>query len=428
MSEAEGPPTLAGRAEWLSDRNVQRLLAALSEDGEEARVAGGAIRNVLLGAAVTDIDIATTTLPEETVRRAKAAGFKPVPTGIEHGTVTVVAGGRPFEVTTLRADIETFGRHAKVAFGRDWKADAERRDFTMNALYAEADGTIVDLVGGLADIESRTLRFIGDAEARIREDYLRILRFFRFFAWYGKGRPDAEGLKACARLKDGLKQLSAERVWSELKKLLSAPDPSRALLWMRQAGVLGMVLPEGEKWGIDAIHALTKAEADLDWMPDALSRLEAIVPPDAVRMKELARRLKLSRVETDRLVKWALADPVTASTADTAFARMLYRGDARAVEDCLRLAFASARSRAADDDSALIEAGGYSRLLGLLESWKRPIFPVSGDDLCGLGLKQGKGVGELLAALESDWIDTGFTLDRDALMKRAAEKIADSGR
>ncbi len=152
-----------------------------------------------------------------------------MPTGAEHGTITVVAGGKPYEVTTLRADVETDGRRAKVRFGRDWRRDAERRDFTINALYAEADGTVVDLVGGLADLESRTLRFIGDAETRIREDYLRILRFFRFFAWYGSGRPDAEGLKACARLKDGLDRLSAERVWAELKKLLSAPDPSRAL-------------------------------------------------------------------------------------------------------------------------------------------------------------------------------------------------------
>jgi tRNA nucleotidyltransferase/poly(A) polymerase len=428
MSGTREAATLAGRADWLADRNLQRLLAALSEGGEEARIAGGAIRNALYGEAVSDIDIATTTPPEETMRRAREAGFKPVPTGIEHGTVTIVAGGRPFEVTTLRADIETFGRHAKVAFGRDWKADAERRDFTMNALYAEADGTVVDLVGGLADIESRTLRFIGDPEARIREDFLRILRFFRFFAWYGKGRPDAEGLKACARLKDGVKQLSAERVWSELKKLLSAPDPSRALLWMRQAGVLGIALPEGEKWGIDAIHALTKAEADLGWKPDALSRLEAILPPDAARMQELARRLKLSNAESGRLVKWALAEPLPASTTDAGLARRLYRGDPRAIGDCLRLAFASARGRAADNDDALVEAGGYSRLLRFLEAWERPVFPLNGDDLRGLGIKQGKPVGELLAELESEWIEAGFIPDRDALLARAAEKVGGSVR
>ena len=285
--------SIAGAA-WLKDADLQRLLSALNAGGEEARIAGGAVRNALLGEAVADVDIATTTPPEETVRRAEKAGFKTIPTGIEHGTVTVTAGGRGYEVTTLRADVETDGRRAKVIFGRDWKADAERRDFTINALYAEADGTVVDLVGGLADLESRTLRFIGDAETRIREDYLRILRFFRFFAWYGSGRPDAEGLKACARLKDGLDRLSAERVWAELKKLLSAPDPSRALLWMRQAGVLTKVLPESEKWGIDAIHGLVAAERDLGWAADAMLRLEAIVPPDAERMQALAGRLKLS--------------------------------------------------------------------------------------------------------------------------------------
>src|SRR5690606_33010894 len=198
------PVSIAGKAAWLADADLQKLLAALSADGEEARIAGGAVRDALLGQGVTDIDIATTNLPDSTIERAERAGFRSVPTGKDHGTITVIAGGRPFEVTTLRADVETYGRKAKVAFGRDWKKDAERRDFTINALYAEADGTVIDLVGGVADLDRRILRFIGDAEARIREDYLRILRFFRFYAWYGEGRPDAEGLKACARLKGGL--------------------------------------------------------------------------------------------------------------------------------------------------------------------------------------------------------------------------------
>ena len=318
--------SIAGRAPWLNSRGLQRLLAVLSQNGEDARIAGGAVRNALLGEAVRDVDIATTTTPEETMRRAEAAGFNPVPTGAAHGTVTVIAHGEPYEVTTLRADIETDGRRAKVLFGRDWKSDAERRDFTINALYAEADGTVIDLIGGLADLEGRVLRFIGDPEKRIREDYLRILRFFRFFAWYGSGRPDAEGLKACARLKDGLDRLSAERVWSELKKLLSAPDPSRALLWMRQAGVLSRVLPESEKWGIDAIHALVKTERDLSWMPDPLLRLEAILPPDAERLSKLAARLKLSKAETGRLLAWAEAGNISASTSEGEFVKTLYRG------------------------------------------------------------------------------------------------------
>ncbi|RWM91300.1 MAG: CCA tRNA nucleotidyltransferase [Mesorhizobium sp.] len=418
-----GRVSLAGKADWLAERHLQRLLAGLAAGGEEARVAGGAVRNALIGQPVADVDIATTCLPDETIRRAEAAGFKAVPTGIEHGTITIVAGGKPFEVTTLRADIETDGRRAKVSFGRDWKADAERRDFTINALYAEADGTIVDLVGGVADIEARRLRFIGDPEARIREDYLRILRFFRFFAWYGDGRPDAEGLKACARLKEGLGQLSVERVWSELKKLLSAPDPSRALLWMRQAGVLTSVLPESEKWGIDAIHALTRAEKDLGWTPDPLLRLEAIVPPDAARMTTLAERLRFSVSDAGRLRQWALTAPVEPKTTEAELAKRLYRGDRQGIVDRLRLSLASARSRAVENNDALLEAGGLSRLLAFAEKWKKPGFPLKGADLTRLGASPGPKLGATLKNLENEWIESGFALDRDALLKRAAEAL-----
>ncbi|MCV3207063.1 CCA tRNA nucleotidyltransferase [Mesorhizobium sp. YC-39] len=418
-----GSVSLAGRADWLGNKHLQRLLAILAEDGEEARVAGGAVRNTLIGQSVADIDIATTCLPQETIRRAEAAGFKAVPTGIEHGTITVVAGGKPYEVTTLRADIETDGRRAKVSFGRDWKADAQRRDFTINALYAEADGTVVDLVGGIADIEARRLRFIGDPEARIREDYLRILRFFRFFAWYGDGRPDAEGLKACARLKEGLDRLSAERIWSELKKLLSAPDPSRALLWMRQASVLSSVLPESEKWGIDAIHGLTRSEKDLGWTPDPLLRLEAIVPPDAQRMKTLAERLKFSGGEAERLRHWALTDAVEPKLSEAELAKKLYRGDRQGFVDRLRLSLASARTRAVEDNDALLEAGGFSRLLAYAGKWQKPDFPLKGADLTALGASPGPKLGETLKNLEREWVESGFALDRGALLKRAAKAL-----
>ncbi|TIO07000.1 CCA tRNA nucleotidyltransferase [Mesorhizobium sp.] len=418
-----GRVSLAGKADWLGEQHLQRLLAALADGGEEARVAGGAVRNALIGQPVADVDIATTCLPDETIRRTEAAGFKAVPTGIEHGTITIVAGGKPFEVTTLRADIETDGRRAKVSFGRDWRADAERRDFTINALYAEADGTVVDLVGGIADIEARRLRFIGDPEARIREDYLRILRFFRFFAWYGDGRPDAEGLKACARLKGGLSQLSAERVWSELKKLLSAPDPSRALLWMRQAGVLTSVLPESEKWGIDSIHALTRAEKDLGWTSEPLLRLEAIVPPDAARMKTLAERLKFSISEAGRLRQWALTAPVEPKTTEAELAKRLYRGDYQGLVDRLRLSLASARARAVEDNDALLEAGGFSRLLAFAGRWKKPDFPLKGADLTTLGASPGPKLGAILKNLENEWVESGFALDRGALLKRAAKAL-----
>ncbi|PYE87108.1 CCA tRNA nucleotidyltransferase [Phyllobacterium leguminum] len=410
--------SIAGRAPWLSNKHLQTLLAALSSGGEEARVVGGAVRNTLMGQKVADIDIATTTLPEETISRAKGLGFKAIPTGIEHGTVTVVAAGKPFEVTTLRADLETDGRRAKVAFGRDWRLDAERRDFTINALYAKADGTVIDDVGGLKDIETRTLRFIGDAEARIQEDYLRILRFFRFFAWYGTGRPEAQGLKACSRLKDGLTGLSKERIWEEMKKLLLAPDPSRALLWMRQTGVLNVVLPESEKWGIDAIHGLVRAEQDLGWQADPLLRLMSIVPPDAVRMEELGKRLKMANAERARLEAWARADAVKPELSEQALKKMIYRGSKQAVLDRIRLAYAAAREAAAGSDEAMMRAGGFARQLENAESYAAPVFPVTGGDLLALGMEKGPVLGEQLRSLETFWIDSGFKLDRSALLDK----------
>ena len=227
-----------GDAVWLTQGPLARLLAVLDRDGEEARVVGGAVRNALIGEPIAEIDVATTAVPDEVLRRVTAAGFKPVPTGIEHGTITVVIDRHPFEVTTLRQDVETYGRHAKVAFGRDWKTDAERRDFTINALSAARDGTVYDYVGGLADLEARRVRFIGDPAKRIAEDYLRILRFFRFHAAYGHGHPDPEGLAACIAGRDGLDQLSRERVRMELMKLLLAPHAAPTLTAMTDSGLL----------------------------------------------------------------------------------------------------------------------------------------------------------------------------------------------
>lgn len=407
---------IADRASWLNVPSLQQLLAALSEGGEEARVVGGAVRNTLLGEPVGDIDIASTTLPEETKARAESCGFKVVPTGIDHGTVTIVAHGMPYEVTTLRADVETHGRQATVAFGRDWRIDAERRDFTVNALYVRANGDVVDHVGGLADIEARILRFIGDAETRITEDYLRILRFFRFFAWYGKGRPDAAGLKASAKLKSHLQTLSAERVWSELKKLLRAPDPSRALLWMRQSGVLTQILPESEKWGIDAIHALVRSEQDLGWKPDALSRLQAIVPPDAARMAELGKRLRLSNADKSRLEAWALTELPKPELSQTGLVKLIYGGSRQALIDRIKQALASARAEAENDNQAMMRAGQYSRLLDIAETADIPVFPLSGADLMKLGFEKGPELGKQLKALEAAWLASGFELTKENLL------------
>ena len=401
---------------WFKDPNLGRIFELLNQDGEEVRVVGGAVRNSLMGVPVTDTDLATTWAPEKVVERAEAAGIRAVPTGIDHGTVTLVIDGRGFEITTLRHDAETDGRRAKVVFGSDWQIDAERRDFTINALYADQSGAVIDLVGGLEDIESRTVRFIGNPDDRIAEDHLRILRYFRFFAHYGAGRPDAAALKACARARDSLAKLSAERVWKELKTLLAARDPGRALLWMRQAGVLTAVLPESEKWGIDAIGGLIATETALDWQPDPMLRLMAIVPPDQERMRELSARLKMSRAEADRLADWTGAPVLAPTLAITALDRSLYRHGAAPLIDRIRLSLVSARGRTETDSAALTEAAGHSRHLARAISWQRPVFPVSGADLIARGIEPGPDMGARLSELEERWIDSNFALDKEALL------------
>lgn len=409
--------SVSGEA-WFIDPALVRVLALLNSDGGEGRVAGGAVRNSLMGLPVADVDIATTLKPEVVVERALAAGIKVVPTGIEHGTVTLVIEGKPFEVTTLRRDVATDGRHAEVAFGTDWQMDAERRDLTINALYATAEGAVVDLVNGLADIESRTVRFIGDAATRIAEDHLRILRFFRFFALYGSGRPDAEGLKACARAKSKLGKLSAERVWSETKKLLAAPDPGRALLWMRQAGVLTEILPETEKWGIDAIPGLIDAEKAFGWKPDALLRLAAMVPPDRERLKGLAERLRLSKAEAATLDYWASAPEIAPKLAETAFDRLLYRNGPQGLTMRLKLALAAARARGLGNADALAFAGLCQRLLARVQKWQKPSFPLNGADVLAAGLPAGPKVGTLLSAIEDEWLAGNFHEGRAKLLAR----------
>jgi poly(A) polymerase len=344
-------------------------------------VVGGAVRNALMGLPVSDVDLATTWAPEQVVARAEAEGIRAVPTGIDHGTVTLVIDGQGFEITTLRHDAETDGRRAKVNFGQDWQVDAERRDFTINALYANQKGEIIDLIGGLEDIESRTVRFIGDADARVAEDYLRVLRYFRFYAHYGAGRPDAAALKACTRARDKLSSLSAERIWKELKLLLAARDPGRALLWMRQTGVLTAVLPETEKWGIDSIAGLIATETALDWDVDPMLRLMAIVPPDGNGCAALAARLKMSRAETERLSAWAAAPVVKPTRRSRCLTGC---STAMGLNRCATGSACRSFRRAArteTDPQRLTEAAGHSRHLAHASGWNAPVFPVSGADL-----------------------------------------------
>lgn len=403
---------------WLSTPALTRIFDLLAEDGGEGRVVGGAVRNSLMGLEPGDIDIATTVLPEDVMARAKATGIKAVPTGLAHGTVTLVIDGKPYEVTTLRRDLTTDGRHAEVAFGTDWDEDARRRDLTVNALYVDRQGQVFDAVGGLADLEVRAIRFIGEAEKRIAEDHLRILRFFRFFAWYGSGRPDAEGLRACAKARDSLASLSAERVWAETKKLLSAPDPGRALLWMRQAGVLTAILPETEKWGIDAIPGLVGAEGVFGWPVDPMLRLAAIVPDNPERLVALATRLKLSKNEAALLDAYAQSPTASPDMAETAFDRLIYTNGPTGLTIRTRLAVSAARTASRTDASAMARVGHLSRRLERLESWQKPVFPLSGSDVKAAGIEPGPRIGEILGRLEADWLAGNFCADRAALLER----------
>jgi poly(A) polymerase len=393
-------------APWLRESPLSDILAVLDRAGEEARVVGGAVRNTLIGDPPGDIDIATTALPAEVAERVEAAGFRAVPTGVEHGTLTVVAAGQPFEITTLREDVETFGRRAKVAFGRDWKRDAERRDFTMNALSASREGKLYDYVGGLRDIAARRVRFIGNAASRIAEDYLRILRFFRFHAAYGEGAPDAEGLAACIAGRGGLEQLSRERVRMELFKLLVARHAVGALAVMTETGLLDQVL--GGVPLVASFANIVKLETQAGLLADPVRRLGALgvwVTEDADRLRE---RLRVANVEYERLASMADKCWRISSTWDEQRARvLLYRLGRERFIDRVLVAWARSPQGAADES--------WRRLATLPERWKVPTFPLRAADFIKRGLPKGPRLGAALAAAEEAWTAAGFPLDPASL-------------
>jgi len=417
--ESAAPTTTRLDVDWLRTGGLARILALLDSGGEEARVVGGAVRNALLHEPLGDVDIATTALPEEVVRRAGAAGCKAVPTGIEHGTITVVADGQPFEVTTLREDIETDGRHAKVAFGRDWRRDAERRDFTMNALFLGRDGTVHDYVGGLADIAQRRVRFIGDAATRIGEDNLRILRFFRFHAAYGHGGPpDAAGLHACIVARAGLETLSRERVRMEMLKLMLARHAVPALTVMAETGLIEMVL--GGVPLLASLSNLIKLEASLSLPPDPARRLAALgvrVTEDAERLRE---RLRLTNTESERLV--TVGDAwwrIVAGLSEQAARELLYRLGHDGYLDRVLLAWSRAPEGVADLQ--------WRALATLPSRWSAPRFPLKAADFMARGVEKGPRLGAAMRAAEEAWIKRGFPLDREALARIVDEAVA-SGR
>ena len=388
-------------------------MGMLAGAGHRALAVGGCVRNALLGEPVADVDLATDARPERVSALAEAAGLKAVPTGIEHGTVTVVSDGVPHEVTTFRRDVETDGRHAVVAFSGDVAQDAARRDFTMNALYAEADGRLVDPLGGLVDLLARRLRFVGDPEARIREDALRILRFFRFHAWYGRGAPDAEGLGACARLAEGVDRLSGERVGSEMKRLLAAPDPSASAEAMAGAGVLGRVAPGADPATLAPLVAVEDGRAP-SW-PRRLLGMGGEDVADRWRLSRAeARGLALRREALEagtppREVAWRHG---VEAGLDVALARMASRRSGRsgrgprAVPGPGPAPQAAARSGARALDDALARAAAAR-------------FPLRAADL--MPALSGPALGAALKEAEAAWIASGFALGRDELRRRVLE-------
>jgi poly(A) polymerase len=403
-------------APWLKSGPSARVLELLNADGEEARVVGGAVRNALLGRPIGDVDIATTALPEEVIRRAKAAGIKSVPTGIEHGTVTLVVDATPFEVTTLREDTETFGRKAKVAFGRDWVRDAERRDFTMNGLSVDAQGNVHDYVGGLEDIAARHVRFIGEPAQRIAEDYLRILRFFRIHAAYGSGSPDRSSYLACISGQAGLASLSAERIRVEVLKLMVADGAVDAVNAMVDGGLLLPIFGGIAYTGPFAV--LISIEHALGLAPDPARRLGALAVAVTEDARRVAARLRLTNAETKALDSmghrwWRLAGMDEARAK-----RRLYRlGEGRYRD---RLILAWARSGESS------ETASWQGLASLPARWTAPKFPLRAADFLARGLAQGPELGRALALAEDAWLAADFPLEQsslDTIADQAAARV-----
>ena len=401
-------------APWLRSGPTARVLALLNGNGEEARVVGGAVRNALMKIPTADIDIATTAVPEEVVRRAKAAGIKSVPTGIEHGTVTLVVDGHPFEVTTLREDTETYGRKARVAFGRDWIRDAERRDFTINGLSVDADGVVHDHVGGLADIAAKRVRFIGDPGERIAEDYLRILRFFRFHAAYAAGEPDRAGYLACIGGRAGLANLSAERIRMEMLKLVVAEGATSAVTAMGDGGLLLPIF--GGVTYTGPFAAMISAEHALGLEANAVRRLGALTVAVTEDAKRVTARLRLSNAETKVLDSmghrwWRLAgmDEATAR-------RRLYRLGEEPYRDRLMLAWARAGT---GHDTAY-----WRELATLPQRWSAPKFPLKAADFVARGIAEGPALGHVLTLAEDAWLAADFPDGSSTLTAIADQTVA----
>ncbi len=404
-------------AAWLEAASLQRVFDALETRGA-ARVAGGAVRDGLLGRPVDDVDVATTLAPSEVVEVLGEGGIKTIPTGLDHGTITAVAGDGEadvYQVTTLRVDVETDGRRAKVAFTDDWAADAGRRDFTMNALYCDRGGALFDPLGGYDDLSRGFVRFAGEARERIEEDYLRILRFFRFNAVFGGDRFDAEGLRACEECRAGLDSLSRERVHEELFKLLPAPGALATVKVMADSGILEHVLPG--TFDVGRFERICAIEDGTGRSPDGLLRLASLVLRKAGDADLLRGGLKLTNVQSDRLAGLeAKSSAVDPDLTEPARREALYRSGLPAFEDAVLFNWAASGADADD--------GRWKDLLALGRSWAVPRFPLRGSDLLALGVTPGPQIGDILDRVEAWWVGQGFPEDETSLRAHLETVIA----
>jgi len=394
---------------WMTAGPTRKVMAALHAVGP-ARFVGGCVRDALVGKPIGDIDIATPMAPQTVIEALKAAGLKAIPTGIEHGTVTGVADSQPFEITTLRRDVETDGRRAVVAFTTDWAEDAARRDFRLNSLYLDEDGAIFDPTGdGVADAKAGRIVFVGEAETRIREDYLRILRFFRFYARYGRGEPDAVALKACSDLREGLKGLSGERIAQELLKLMAADDPRPAVRLMAASGVLAVLLPEVA--GVKRFEGLVELETGQLFTCDPVLRLAALLPDDTAAVLAVAHRLRLSNALRDRLVA-AVPDAVrlTSWMSPREVRRAIYRLGAQTFKDRIMLGWAAAERE--------VTTPQWRMLTVYPDTWPVPTFPITGEEIKAAGVPEGPLHGQVRREVEDWWIDMDFTDDKLAAIER----------
>lgn len=409
----------AGRIEiqpWMRAPETRAVMGALSASGAKVRFVGGCVRDAILGRAVTDIDLATAFAPERVIELLEAADIRAVPTGIAHGTVTAIVGKRRFEITTLRVDVETDGRHADVAFTDDWEADAARRDFTINALFCDANGTLYDPFGGVSDLEAGRIRFVGDPGTRIAEDHLRLLRFFRFYAAYGKPPPDEAALRACAEWTSSLRKLSGERVRDEMLKVLAVPGPAEVLGMMAEAGALAEVLPEAA--GLALLAELASIEAEERLEVDPLRRLAALMrdgkgPARAARVSE---RWRLSKAQEAALS--AMATPaVVVGPGDEPKAqrRALHRLGVPLYRDLVWLAWAERRAAVGEGAE---DGERFRAMLGRARRWRPVKFPLRGADVKALGVPAGPEVGRLLAELEAWWEAGDFKAKRKACLEK----------